>query len=125
MTPPPSAEPAPPTDLMALVESQAGDEGLWFIDRRTVREAYLQQNLRLLHEAVEAVGLAARYHLSAAKAEERIGMLETLSRSYLAFVEHVGDCDDCLMTYTSDHAQIPDAAEARALLGEAPNAKAE
>lgn len=42
--------------LRALVEAQAEDDGLWFI-ARTAPEAYLQQELRRLHEAVEAVSI--------------------------------------------------------------------
>jgi hypothetical protein len=37
-----------------LVERQANDEGLWFI-AETASEAYLQEGLRRLHEAVEAL----------------------------------------------------------------------
>ena len=36
-----------------LVQHQAEDEGLWF-EAMTATEAYLQQELRRLHEAVEA-----------------------------------------------------------------------
>lgn len=39
--------------LRALVDEQAEDDGLWFI-ARTAPEAYLQQELRRLHAAVEA-----------------------------------------------------------------------
>lgn len=38
---------------LALVHKQAGDEGLWFI-AQTAPEAYLQQELRRLHGAIEA-----------------------------------------------------------------------
>ena len=38
--------------LQALVTKQAGDEGLWF-EAETAPEAYLQQELRRLHRAVE------------------------------------------------------------------------
>jgi hypothetical protein len=38
----------------AIVEEQANDEGLWFIDKRTASEAYLQQALRRLHAAIKA-----------------------------------------------------------------------
>jgi len=46
------------TDLIALVNEQAEDEGLWFIDA-TCSEAYLQAALRKLHAAVEARAPAA------------------------------------------------------------------
>ncbi len=39
-------------ELLALVNEQAEDEGLWFL-ARTVPEAYLQQELRRLHALVE------------------------------------------------------------------------
>lgn len=39
--------------VLALVDEQAEDEGLWFI-ARTAPEAYLQQELRRLHAAVES-----------------------------------------------------------------------
>ena len=39
-------------NLMAVTLAQAEDEGLWF-KARTAPEAYLQQELRALHEAVE------------------------------------------------------------------------
>jgi hypothetical protein len=38
-----------------LVLEQAKDEGLWFI-AETAPEAYLQQELRRLHEAIERIG---------------------------------------------------------------------
>jgi hypothetical protein len=40
-------------DPMAVVNEQAEDEGLWFV-AQTMPEAYLQQELRRLHAAVEA-----------------------------------------------------------------------
>lgn len=39
-------------NLKLLVEDQADDEGLWFI-AQTCPEAYLQEALRALHEAIE------------------------------------------------------------------------
>jgi len=42
------------TALVALVDQQAEDGGLWF-DAATAPEAYLQQELRRLHTAVEAL----------------------------------------------------------------------
>lgn len=45
-----------------VVNEQAEDEGLWF-DAETLPEAYLQQELRRLHAAVEAAaGAAALEH---------------------------------------------------------------
>jgi len=41
--------------LMKLVEKQAQDQGLWF-QARTAPEAYLQQELRKLHAAIEMQG---------------------------------------------------------------------
>lgn len=41
--------------LFDLVERQAEDEGLWFVSIVTAPEAYLQQELRKLHAAVEAL----------------------------------------------------------------------
>ena len=38
--------------LLALVDEQAEDEGLWFI-ALTAPEAYLQQELRRLHARIE------------------------------------------------------------------------
>jgi hypothetical protein len=38
--------------LLAIVDAQAEDEGLWFIVS-TAPEAYLQQELRRLHAAIE------------------------------------------------------------------------
>ena len=38
--------------LRKIVESQAEDAGLWFV-AQTAPEAYLQQELRKLHDAVE------------------------------------------------------------------------
>lgn len=40
-------------DVVMLVEDQASDEGLWF-EARTAPEAYLQQELRRLHAAIDA-----------------------------------------------------------------------
>lgn len=39
-------------DILALVEAQANDEGLWF-RAQTPAEAYLQQELRNLHALIE------------------------------------------------------------------------
>lgn len=44
--------PAQSSEIRKLVEEQANDEGLWF-QARTAPEAYLQQQLRLLHEVIE------------------------------------------------------------------------
>lgn len=41
------------SDIMAVVDAQAEDDGLWFY-AETAPEAYLQQQLRRLHAAVEA-----------------------------------------------------------------------
>jgi hypothetical protein len=41
-------------DLKKIVDEQAEDEGLW-CDAENVVEAYLQQELRKLHAAVEEV----------------------------------------------------------------------
>jgi len=41
-------------DLKRLVESQANDEGLFFV-AETAPEAYLQEALRRLHGAVESL----------------------------------------------------------------------
>jgi hypothetical protein len=48
-----SAAAAEPTNARALVAKQALDDGLWFV-AQTAAEAYLQQELRKLHAAVEA-----------------------------------------------------------------------
>jgi hypothetical protein len=40
--------------LRQMVDEQAEDDGLWFV-AQTAPEAYLQQELRRLHAAVEAV----------------------------------------------------------------------
>jgi len=40
--------------LRAIVDEQAEDAGLWF-DARTAPEGYLQQELRRLHAAIEAI----------------------------------------------------------------------
>ena len=39
-------------EVLELVHKQAKDDGLWFI-ARTAPEAYLQQELRLLHALIE------------------------------------------------------------------------
>ncbi len=53
-----AAEPAAPVAALAalhkLVSEQANDEGLWF-DARYITESYLQQELRRLHAAIEAL----------------------------------------------------------------------
>ena len=38
--------------IRALVDEQAEDEGLWFV-AQTAPEAYLQQELRRLHQLIE------------------------------------------------------------------------
>jgi len=42
-------------DLQKLVDEQAEDDGLWFV-AETAAEAYLQQELRKLHAAIEFLG---------------------------------------------------------------------
>ena len=42
-------------ELRAIIDEQAEDEGLWFI-AQYASEAYLQQELRRLHEAIEKMG---------------------------------------------------------------------
>lgn len=44
-----------PGKLQALVDEQAKDDGLWF-EALTAPEAYLQQELRRLHKAIEEGG---------------------------------------------------------------------
>lgn len=41
-------------ELQAIVDEQATDEGLWFI-AQSASEAYLQQELRRLHVAIEGI----------------------------------------------------------------------
>lgn len=52
MEPASPAAPKAPTPALAVVNQQAEDAGLWF-KPETAAEAYLQQELRKLHEAVE------------------------------------------------------------------------
>jgi hypothetical protein len=56
--------------LLAVVNYQAEDEGLWFV-AHTVSEAYLQQALRLLHATIERCAPTATpdAHLIAAAPE--------------------------------------------------------
>jgi hypothetical protein len=44
--------PCPVDEVAALVARQAEDDGLWFV-AQTAAEAYLQQELRRLHAAIE------------------------------------------------------------------------
>ena len=44
----------PATPARELVNEQANDDGLWFV-AETAAEAYLQQELRRLHAAVEGI----------------------------------------------------------------------
>ena len=46
-------------ELQDIVAMQAEDEGLWFV-AQTAPEAYLQQELRKLHAAVERASRAVR-----------------------------------------------------------------
>lgn len=53
MNPPEEATPNTPiTAVMQLISEQAEDDGLWFV-AQTAPEAYLQQELRRLHTAIE------------------------------------------------------------------------
>ncbi len=72
--------------LLALVQQQAADEGLWFV-AQFVTEDKLQQALRELHAAVELEHQSgfmsanahidlARYHLQAAKFAELTALLK-------------------------------------------------
>jgi hypothetical protein len=58
--------------VMQIVSEQADDDGLWFV-AQTAAEAYLQQELRRLHAAIEGVSerACAESALSAIRAEER------------------------------------------------------
>lgn len=47
------------SELMSIVNEQAEDECLWFV-AQTAPEAYLQQELRRLHAAIEAVEIEDR-----------------------------------------------------------------
>ena len=40
--------------IQSVVDEQANDEGLWFINPMTAPEAYLQSELRRLHRVIEA-----------------------------------------------------------------------
>jgi len=73
---------------LQLVNEQAEDEGLWFI-ARTAPEAYLQQELRRLHAAVEA---EARAEIDAHQLAKAIwNRISTLSHA-----EHeLGECSTC------------------------------
>jgi hypothetical protein len=51
--------------VKALVEKQADDEGLWF-EAQTCAEAYLQQQLRLLHAEIEGTDFFGRPALTSA-----------------------------------------------------------
>jgi hypothetical protein len=51
----PAATPSPDA-VRRLVDEQAEDEGLWFL-AQTAPEAYLQQELRRLHAAIETAAL--------------------------------------------------------------------
>ncbi len=46
-------------EMFLIVKRQAEDDGLWFM-ARTAPEAYLQQELRRLHDAVEEMAGAVR-----------------------------------------------------------------
>ena len=47
-----SSSPVQPDELQKLVDEQAEDEMLWFVTQN-ITEAYLQQELRRLHAAIE------------------------------------------------------------------------
>jgi hypothetical protein len=57
-------------EVIALVHQQAEDEGLWFLSA-TASEAYLQQELRRLHAAVEGL-LEDRRHIIQFEADDWI-----------------------------------------------------
>jgi hypothetical protein len=69
-TVPASDAPERETRLRALVNSQAEDAGLWF-EARTAPEAYLQQELRRLHAAIEELRLASPRASAAPEPEQR------------------------------------------------------
>lgn len=58
--------------IMKVVNEQANDDGIWFV-AQTAGEAYLQQELRRLHEAIEGVTTeeCGENILAAIRAEER------------------------------------------------------
>ncbi len=47
-------------DIQALVDTQAEDEGLWFVAENAA-EGYLQAQLRKLHTAIEAAPLLKKW----------------------------------------------------------------
>lgn len=48
-----------PSELMAIVNEQAEDDGLWFLNP-LCSEAYLQAALRRLHAAIEAYAMTSQ-----------------------------------------------------------------
>lgn len=58
--------------VMKIVNEQANDDGIWFVPA-TAAEAYLQQELRRLHEAIEGVTAeeCGENVLAAIRAQER------------------------------------------------------
>jgi hypothetical protein len=56
-------------DVLKIVDEQAEDEGLWFV-ARTAPEAYLQQELRRLHAAIEQTDAAMENQASASAVVE-------------------------------------------------------
>ena len=70
-----------PTALLSAVQTlvnwQAADEGLWFI-ARTAPEAYLQQELRRLHAAIEALATLDRERVPSLDVERLRRALDNL-----------------------------------------------
>ena len=90
----------PPEALRQLVAQQAEDDGLWF-DAKTAPEAYLQQELRKLHAAIEGNEIEFKRPAQPAPAEpgswyeaamEKIGTLESEITALRASQPPVGDC---------------------------------
>lgn len=80
-------------ELLELVDRQAEDEGLWFV-AETAPEAYLQQELRRLHAAVEGLPTEADVLRRARERAEAVLQKPTGSRCTL-------DHDDVLAAITT------------------------
>ena len=73
-----------------VVDEQAEDEGLWFV-ARTAPEAYLQQELRRLHAAVEADALRAA---EIARLCEEVAELQEREEGFLCALRRIADHED-------------------------------
>lgn len=94
----------PKADVVGLVGRQANDDGLWFM-AKTAAEAYLQQELRKLHAAIEGQAFTEAPKVDVEELYKGSRRLSSLHTGRVALVEsqHDEGWNDCLDHITTHY----------------------